>query len=174
MDVLRKLSSESPASGGKSRSTELGHQRWGWATFVLLTAFLLLAGCSTGAATTTGTASATGTRPGTTLLCQGVATINQLLTQLSTTGSNTTVGEVRTVQQKLTTALDTLDKLPGSSGPALSNLQSANDQLAAAIKDLPDSATVGEVGPKFQEFKGKVSDAQSAAAKVASTLNCPA
>ena len=97
--------------------------------------------------------------------------------QLADVGENTTVGEVKAAQAKLTGALNVLAALPlpsGSGSGTLSNLKSANDQLAAAIKDLPDSATVGQVGPQLQTFKGKVAQAQAAATKLATTLNCKA
>ena len=128
----------------------------------LLAALLLLAGCGT-TTTTTGTASN---------LCQRLTTINQSLTQLSNVGEKTTVGEVKAAQQKLTTALNALSRLPGSGGTTLSDLQAANDQLAAAIKDQPDSATMGQLSVKLQDFQGKVTQAQTAATKLSSTLKC--
>lgn len=128
---------------------------------------VLLAGCATGGTTSPGSATSAKAT-----LCQRVVEINQTLAQLATIGDNTTIGEVKALQQKLSKALDTLDKVPVGSGNALSDLQAANDQLAAAIKDLPDSATVGEVGPRLQDFQGKVSRAQAAATKLSSTLHC--
>ena len=127
-----------------------------------LAVLLLLAGCGT-TTTTTGTASN---------LCQRLTTINQSLTQLSNVGEKTTVGEVKAAQQKLTTALNALSRLPGSGGTTLSDLQAANDQLAAAIKDQPDSATMGQLSVKLQDFQGKVTQAQTAATKLSSTLKC--
>ena len=127
-----------------------------------LAVLLLLAGCGT-TTTTTGTASN---------LCQRLTTINESLTQLSNVGEKTTVGEVKAAQQKLTTALNALSRLPGSGGTTLSDLQAANDQLAAAIKDQPDSATMGQLSVKLQDFQGKVTQAQTAATKLSSTLKC--
>jgi uncharacterized phage infection (PIP) family protein YhgE len=143
---------------------------WGLicATIVALAALVVTAGCATAGTNSPGTATATTlSKP-----CQRLAEINQTLTQLAEVGDNTTVGEVKAIQQKLTTVLDALDKLPGTEGSALNKLQAANDQLTEAIKDLPDSATVGQVGPRFQDFKGKVSQAQAASAKLASALHC--
>ena len=140
-----------------------------WAAVILLLAALaMLVGCGTGGTTSSGIPTGTATSK----LCERIITINQTLTQLATVGDNTTVGEVKALQQKLSTALDALDKLPGAGGPTLSQLQDANDQLEAAIKDLPDDATVGQVGPRLQDFKGKVSNAQAAASKLASALHC--
>lgn len=130
----------------------------------LLAALLLLAGCGT-TTTTTGTGTSSN-------LCQRLTTINESLTQLSNVGEKTTVGEVKAAQQKLTTALNALSRLPGSASTALSGLQTANDQLAAAIKDQPDSATMGQISVKLQDFKGKVTQAQTAATKLSSTLKC--
>ncbi len=127
-----------------------------------LAVLLLLAGCGT-TTTTTGTASN---------LCQRLTTINQSLTQLSNVGEKTTVGEVKAAQQKLTTALNALSRLPGSGGTTLNDLQTANDQLTAAISGQPDSATMGQLSVKLQDFKGKVTQAQTAATKLSSTLKC--
>lgn len=138
-----------------------------WAALVLMMmmmALLLLVGCGSAGATSSGTS--------TSKLCQSVAAVNQALTQLSTAGDNTTVGEVKAIQQKLTPALDALANLPNGGGSTLSNLKSANDQLATAIKDLPDSATVGQVGPRFQDLRSKASQAQAAVTKLSSTLHC--
>ena len=128
----------------------------------LLAALMLLAGCST-------TTSATDT---TSNLCQRLTTINQSLTQLSNVGEQTTVGEVKAIQQKITNALGVLTKLPGGGGSALSDLQNANNELTAMTKDKPDSATIGEVSPRLQDFKDKVAKAQTAATKLSSTLKC--
>ena len=169
MDDGRDRTREHVRSVGEHHSSPAGIQPRVWVVVtLLLAALMVLAGCGTAGTTSSDTSTATATsKP-----CQRIATLDQTLTQLSTMGDNTTVGEVKAIQQKLTTALDAVDKLPGTDGSALSNLQAANDQLAEAIKDLPDSATVGQVGPRFQEFRGKVSQAQAAVAKLASTLHC--
>lgn len=171
MDDRREMTPGRARARGKHHGQAGGFQPHAAAVVILLLAALtVLAGCSTAGTTGSGTTTATATsKP-----CQRIATLDQTLTQLSTVGDNTTVGEVKAIQQKLTPALDAVDKLPGTDGSALSNLQSANDQLTEAIKDLPDSATVGQVGPRFQEFKGKVSQAQTAVTKLASTLHCSA
>lgn len=171
MDNGRDMTRRYARSGGNYHGLATDchrHRGIGAVVMLAMAALLMLAGCSTAGTTSSGTTTATATsKP-----CQRIATIDQTLTQLSTVGDNTTVGEVKAIQQKLTTALDALDKLPGTDGSALSNLQSANDQLTEAIKDLPDSATVGQIGPRFQVFRGKVSQAQAAVAKLASTLHC--
>ncbi|HKS91000.1 MAG TPA: hypothetical protein VJQ83_03655 [Tepidiformaceae bacterium] len=176
MDDGRDTNTGHPRSGGKHHGQATACQPHVVAAVILLLAALtMLAGCSmagTTASSSGTTTSGTTTATATSKPCQRIATLDQTLTQLSTVGDNTTVGEVKAIQQKLTTALDAVDKLPGTDGSALSNLQSANDQLTEAIKDLPDSATVGQVGPRFQAFKGKVSEAQTAVAKLASTLHC--
>lgn len=153
-------------------SNEIGARLHGRLAFVLVVAsLLLLVGCGATGSTSTGNAP-TASQTSTSKLCQHVSTINQSLTRLASIGDNTTVSEVKAAQQNLTNALDAVDALPGSGGSALSTLKSTNDQLAAALKDLPDSATVGQVGPRLSTFKGKVSQAQAAAAQLASTLHC--
>lgn len=137
---------------------------------------LLLVGCgaaTTPATTTTATTTATATTTTTaSTLCQRMQPINQALAQLAGVGDNTTVGDIKAAQQKLTTALNALSLIPASEGSALTDLKAANDQLAAEIKDLPDSATVGEVGPRLQNFKANVTKAQTAATKLTSLLKC--
>lgn len=125
---------------------------------------MLLVGCGTTTSpTTTGTAST---------ICQHIQTINQSLTTLAGAGDKTTVGEVKGAQQRLTKALDALAKLPIGNGSTLNDLRQSNDQLAAEIKDMPDSATVGEMGPRFQQFKQNVTKAQTATTKLNSLLKC--
>ncbi len=143
---------------------------------VLVIALLLFAGCAT--ATTTTTPTSTTTPSSTSVagkLCPSLTTINQALTQLATVGEQTTVGDVKAAQQKVTNALTTLSQLPlpsGNGSNALSALQSANDQLTAAIKDLPDTATIAQVSSGLQDFKSKVTQAQASATRLASALKC--
>jgi len=131
---------------------------------ILLAALLLLAGCG---ATSISPANVTNR------ICQGLASVEQPLNQLANVGDQTTVGEVKALQQKLITALGVLGKIPGlSDSSALSSLQQANDELTATIKDQPDSATMGQVGPKLQDFKSKVAQAQSKVNSMKSTFKC--
>jgi len=131
---------------------------------ILLAALLLLAGCG---ATSISPANVTNR------ICQGLASVEQPLNQLANVGDQTTVGEVKAIQQKLTTALGVLGKIPGlSDSSALSSLQQANDELTATIKGQPDSATMGQVGPKLQDFKSKVAQAQSKLNSMKSTFKC--
>ena len=131
---------------------------------ILLAALLLLVGCG---ATSISPANVTNR------ICQGLASVEQPLNQLANVGDQTTVGEVKALQQKLITALGVLGKIPGlSDSSALSSLQQANDELTATIKDQPDSATMGQVGPKLQDFKSKVAQAQSKLNSMKSTFKC--
>ena len=148
---------------------DLMHTRLAWA--LAAAALILFTGCSAPASVSTPTA--TGTPTGSDRrACQPLGTVNQTLTQLAGTGDNTTIGEVKAAQQKLDGALTALAALPGSRGSAYDTIKSASDQLAAAVKDMPDRATVGQAGPRLQEFKGKAAQAQAAATKLASLLNC--
>ncbi len=107
-------------------------------------------------------------------VCQGLATINQSLTSLSNIGENTTVGQVKPVQMKISTVLTGIDKLiPSGLGSTLSDLQSANNQLGAAIQSYPDTATLGQTSIRLQGFKDQIAKAQSAQTKLASGLKCP-
>jgi phage-related protein len=131
---------------------------------ILLGALLLLAGCGESSISPANV---------TNKICQGLASVEQPLNQLANVGDQTTVGEVKALQQKLTTALGVLGKIPGlSDSSALNSLQQANDELTAAIKDQPDDATMGQVGPKLQDFKSKVAQAQSKLNSMKSTFKC--
>lgn len=145
---------------------------------VLVIALLLFAGCATATTTTTTTPTSTTTPSSTRVadkLCPYLTTINQALTQLATVGEQTTVGDVKAAQQKVTNALTGLSQIPlpsGNGSDALSALQSANDQLTAAIKDLPDTATIAQVSSGLQDFKSKVTQAQASATRLTSALKC--
>ncbi len=130
---------------------------------ILLAALLLLAGCGATSISTGGV---------TNKICQGLAAVEQPLNQLANVGDQTTVGEVKAIQQKLTTAIGVLSKIPGLDGSTMSDLQQANDELTAAIKDQPDNATMGQVGPKLQDFKSKVAQAQTKVNSLKSTFKC--
>ncbi|MGZ3667351.1 MAG: hypothetical protein ACXVDA_23025, partial [Ktedonobacterales bacterium] len=98
------------------------------------------------------------------------------LDKLSNVGENTTVGEVKTIQQqiaaKLTPLSNLVARIPGASGEAVGNLTTANNQLGETLQGMSDNATLGESAPRLQEFKGKVTQAQSAQTKLSSALKC--
>ena len=148
------------------------------APLVALVLLFGLASCGTAATTTTSstpTSSTTPTTATTSRACQTLASIGVLLAQLSTVGDNTTVSDVKTIQQKITTSLDALSSLvshTGASGTTLEKLQTANDQLGATLAGMSDSATIGESAPKLQDFKAKVLQAQAAQTLLATLLKC--
>lgn len=139
---------------------------------ILIAVPLLLGGCGTTTATSSTSNGAVSTTRSGSSLCSHVTTINQALTQLSNIGDKTTVGEVKAIQQKLTTALGLLSKLPNGGGSALKNVETVNHQLAAAIRDKPDGATLGQTSAQLQSLKGKVAQAQGGVTKLASLLKC--
>jgi len=142
---------------------------------VLLIGFTLLMGavsCGTSSTSVPPTVSPSNA----TLACQAVASIGTSLDKLSNVGANTTVGEVKTIQQqiaaKLTPLSNLVARIPGAPGTAVDNLTAANDQLGATLQGMPDNATLGESAPRLQEFKGKVAQAQNAQARLATALKC--
>ncbi len=147
-------------------------------SLVALMLLLGLASCGTAATTTTSSTpapSATTTTATTSRACQSLASIAVLLSQLSTVGDNTTVSEVKTIQQKIATSLNTLSSLvsrTGASGTTLEQLQTANDELGATLAGMSDTATIGESAPKLVEFKSKVLKAQAAQTLLATVLKC--
>lgn len=140
-----------------------------------LLALMLLIG-ATSCGTTSAPASPTASPSDTTRACQLVTSIGTALTKLSNVGENTTVGEVKTVQQQIAAKLSTLSalvaRIPGASGAAVDKLTTANNQLGETLQGMSETATLGESVPKLQEFKGKVAQAQSAQAQLASALKC--
>lgn len=145
---------------------------------VALMLLLVLASCGTAATTTTQSTPAPSTTPSTATTsraCQTLASVGVLLAQLSTVGDNTTVSEVKTIQQKTATTLDTLSSLvshTGASGTTLEKLQTANNELGTTLAGMSDSATLGESAPKLVEFKSKVLQAQAAQVLLATVLSC--
>ena len=137
----------------------------------VVAALLLLTGCSATASASGSAAVASPTGPAG-KICQPLGTVSQTLTQLASIGDDTTIGEVKAAQQKLANALKALAALPGSRGSAYDSIKSMSDQLAAAVKSQPDSATVGQAGPKLQGLKAKMAQVQAAATTLASSLNC--
>ena len=105
--------------------------------------------------------------------CQGVNTIGQALTSLSKVGSNTTIGEIKTVQEQITTQLNNIaNRIPGENGPVLTRLETANSQLAATLQGHPDSATLAQTSAGVQGFQAKVSNAQTEQTQLATRLKC--
>jgi hypothetical protein len=143
----------------------------------IVIALVLLAGCA-GAKTPSTAAPATASPPmATTKICQPIQSVSQSVTQLSNIGDTTTVGQVRAAQQKLTVALGTLGAMPAAHGNAYDSLKSMNEQLTAAVnavKDKPDSATVGQVGPQLQAVKAKAAAAEPATTQLATAFSCKA
>ena len=132
---------------------------------------LVLAGCGSTASPSPSETSTAGARA---TACQTLGNIDQHLTTLSQVGENTTIGEVKSIQTKIATSINVVDKLiPGDMGPKMSDLQAANNQLEASIQSYPDNATIGQTSTRLQGFKDQVARAQAAEAKLASGLKCP-
>ncbi len=144
--------------------------------YALLVGLMLLIGatsCGTTSTSAPPTASPSDTRV---KACQALASIETSLTKLSNVGENTTIGELKTIQQEIAAKLATLagltSRIPGASGAAVDNLTTANIQLGETLQGMSDNATLGESAPRLQEFKGKVTQAQTAQTKLATVLKC--
>lgn len=137
---------------------------------------LLFAGCATSSVSTpaaTRTAGATGTAGSDRLACTGLDTVDSALSSLAKVGDQTTIGEVKAIQQGLSTALTALDRVtPATTSSALTDLKTASDQLSQSLAGLPDGDTLGQHGPQLQQFKAQVAKAQSAESQMSAKLNC--
>src|SRR5215472_15128733 len=149
-----------------------------------LVLFCLLAVAACGGTTATGTATATkapasptamstSTAVAQSALCDGVTNINQALTSLSNVNADTTVGEVRAAQVKVTNAVNAIhSKVPTADGTLLSEITTANAQLTAKLAGYTDSTPIGHTSETVQDVKTKVSNAQGKTTQLADTLNC--
>jgi hypothetical protein len=142
----------------------------------VVVALLALAACGPNSTTSSSDASppsGTPTGPARTAVCAGITTVNQALASLSSVDVNTTVGQVKSAQQKVTKALNAIEpQIPSDSGTVFSQVKQANDQLAAAIKDYPDETPIGQTSAKIQDLQTTVANAQSKTERLASRLHC--
>ena len=139
---------------------------------IALTALLMLAACGpSSTAATSPSKTATSTAKG--AACQSLASVNQSLASLYSIGDTTTVGAAQATQQKVTNALNKLDtELPSGTGPALTQVQSANNQLGETLKSYPANTPIGQTSLNLQGFKTNVATAQSKATQLTSTAKC--
>jgi hypothetical protein len=139
---------------------------------VMTVALLAVAACS-GTSTPATSPSGTSTVTAKSAACNGLATLNQALNSSSNFNASTTVGEVKAAQAKVSSALNAIDALiPAASGELLGQIKSANDQLAAAIQNYPDSTPIGQTSANIQDLKTAVGNAQSKTTQLASALKC--
>jgi hypothetical protein len=140
----------------------------------LLVLLLLLVGC--GPAATTPTATPTSMPAATATVraaCGPLATAQQLLTSLAAVGTNTTVGDVQSMQQKLQGAIDAVNtRVPGTPGPAMSQLQSISTQVAQAVQGMPADQTLGEASTQLATIKEKAATGLAATTRVSVALGC--
>lgn len=143
---------------------------------VLLVGLILLIGAASCGNTSTSAPATASPSDARAKACQALVSIETSLAKLSNVGENTTVGDVKTIQQQIAEKLSTVSSLvariPGASGDTVDSLATANNQLGTTLEGMSDTATLGESAPKLQEFKSKVTQAQSAQAKLTSALKC--
>lgn len=142
---------------------------------MMLVSLLLLIGCGAASPATSDSTPAAPTTTSTTSrpACQGLATIDNALTRLSKAGDNITIGEVKTLQAQISLALNVVGKLvPSDLSSTVDQLKAANDQIGQAVTGLPDGDTLAEHGPQLQKFREQVANAQDAASRLATRLNC--
>lgn len=147
-------------------------RRYVWTLVVMLVATLMLAACGSNS-TPAASPSGTSTAPAKTAVCNGVTGINQALTSLSGVSVNSTVGQVKSAQQRVANRLNAIEsRMPSGSGALLSQIKSANDQLATKIQGYPDTTPIGQTSVNIQDLKATVANAQAQTARLATALNC--
>ncbi|MGO8948024.1 MAG: hypothetical protein ACLQUY_10250 [Ktedonobacterales bacterium] len=108
-----------------------------------------------------------------TAACNGVSTINQALTSLSSVNGTTTVGDVKTAQAKVTAQVNVIKPLvPSSDGALVSQLSAANTQLSAQIAGYSDQTPISKTSVNVAGVKSRVATAQSTTNNLSSYLNC--
>jgi hypothetical protein len=139
---------------------------------IALIALLLLAARSPSAPWPT-VRLATATAPAQGAACRALAAVEQSLTSLSTIDANTTLSKAQVLQRQVTFALNRLVVLtPGRTGPILIQVQSANNQLAAALKSYPDNPTMGQTSIDLHALKHEVTAWQGELTQLASARTC--
>jgi hypothetical protein len=154
-----------------------------WRLGLVLVCLLAVAACggtSTTATTPTATkapaspaAMSTSTAVAQSTLCNGVTNINQALVSLSSVNANTTVGDVRAAQVKVSNAVNAIHSLvPTADGTLLNQITTANAQLTAKLAGYTASTPIGQTSETVQDVKTKVSDTQAKTTQLANKLNC--
>ena len=157
-----------------------------WRLGLVLVCLLAVAACGGTSTTATTATTATATKaPGSPVamststavaqsaLCNGVTTINQALVSLSSVNANATVGDVRAVQVKVTSAVNAIhSRVPTADGALLNQITTANAQLTAKLAGYTDSTPIGHTSETVQDVKTKVSDTQAKTTQLANKLNC--
>jgi hypothetical protein len=146
----------------------------------MLAALLAIAGCgattssSTGSsATSTPSAMATSTGAVRTAACNGVNTINQALSNLSTATSSVTVGDVKSAQMKVANAVNNIQMQHPTDPQGLVNqVSTANQKLTEKLAGYPDTTPIGQTSDTVQDVKAKAATAQGKAQQLGTELQC--
>ncbi len=140
---------------------------------ITLVALLMVAAC--GANSTPATSpSGTATTSAKTAACNGLAKVNQVMMSLLNINVDTTVGDIQSAQQKVTTALAAIEsKIPNASGDLLNQIKSANQQLTEKLQGYPPDTPIGQTSATVQDLKTNVASAQAKTTLLAAALKCP-
>lgn len=146
---------------------------------ILMAALLLLVlgGCASSPALLGGSSPATAASTSTTdrPACQALAKINTSLNRLSNAGAGITVGEVKTLQARISLALDAISAVASSNADVsatIEKLKAANDKIGQAVEGLPDGDTLGQHSDRLQQFQVQVASAHASVSQLANKLNC--
>jgi hypothetical protein len=149
---------------------------------VMLVALLVIAGCGSNTSSSSNSnassgapATATSTTSAKTTACKGVSGINQALTSLSNITVDTTVGDVKAAQAKITNAMATIQaQHPIDNQGLVGQVSAANDKLTEKIAGYPNQTPIGKTSDNVQDMKARVADAQTKTKKLGTELDCAA
>jgi hypothetical protein len=146
---------------------------------IALVALSALAACgpsapaATHSATATTPPSHTATPSAQAATCQRLAGVNEKLTSLANVSPNTTVGQMQATQHNITTMLNNIAaQLPSDSGPILTQVEAANNQLGATLNAYPANTPISQTTLNLQGFKSNVAAAQTKTTQLATSAKC--
>ena len=106
--------------------------------------------------------------------CSGLATVNKAFGSLLSANVDTTVGDVKAVQQKVTYSLNAIQsKVPSTELGLLDQVKAANDNLSAKIEGYPPTTPIGHTSTKVQDLKTNAASAQAKTTLLSTALKCP-
>lgn len=104
-------------------------------------------------------------------LCADLAQANAAINNFQNLSSDSTVGEAKAAQERMSDAIDQLGKSAKKARPEqYKELKDAEKQLKDSMKDIPEGATLGQVQAGIQSSRQRLRDAYS---DLEQSVSCP-